>query len=171
MPKLPPPPRRPQNSSGSLSASTRSRSTVGGDEVDGAQVVDGEPVLAHEVPEPAAERQPADPDVTDRPAGGGQAVALGGEVELRPHQAAGGPRDARAPGSTETAFICERSIITPSSQTEWPTTEWPPPRTESGSSRSRANRSACWTSSAPAQRAIRAGRRSMAPFQIRRASS
>jgi hypothetical protein len=77
----------------------------------------------------------------------------------------------RAAGSTETAFISERSIITPSSQTAWPATAWPPPRTEMTRSRSRAKRTAAVTSSAPAQRAISAGRRSIAPFQTRRASS
>ena len=49
-------------------------------------------------------------------------------------------RATRAAGSTDTAFISDRSIITPSSRTAWPTTECPPPRTEIGSSRSRANR-------------------------------
>ena len=91
--------------------------TVGGDEVDGPEVVDGEPVLAHEVPETAAERQPADPDVTDGSSRGGKAEALCGEVELRPHQAPAA-RATRVSGSTETAFICERSIIRPSSHTE-----------------------------------------------------
>ena len=62
MPKLPPPPRRPQNSSGSLLGVDAQPFAVGGDEVDGAQVVDGEPVPAHQVAEPAAERQPADAD-------------------------------------------------------------------------------------------------------------
>ena len=84
MPKLPPPPRRPQNSSGSLLGVDVQPLALGGDQVDRAQVVDGQPVPAHQVAEAAAERQPADPDVADRPAGGGQPVPLGGEVQLRP---------------------------------------------------------------------------------------
>ena len=52
-------------------------------------------------------------------------------------------RATRAAGSTDTAFISDRSIITPSSQTAWPATACPPPRTETGRSRSRAKRTAC----------------------------
>ena len=69
---------------------------VGGDEVDGAQVVDGEPVPAHEVSDPAAERQPADPDAADGAARGGQPVPLRGEVQFRPDHAARRPGDARS---------------------------------------------------------------------------
>ena len=67
--------------------------------------------------------------------------------------------------------MSDRSIITPPSQTAWPATAWPPPRTETSRSASLANLTASTTSSAPAHRAIRAGRRSIAPFQTRRASS
>jgi len=80
-------------------------------------------------------------------------------------------RAVRAAGSTRTAFISDRSIISPPSTTACPATACPPPRTETGRSRSRAKRTASTTSSAPAQRAISAGRRSMAPFQTCRASS
>jgi hypothetical protein len=73
--------------------------------------------------------------------------------------------------STRTAFLSDRSIISPPSTTAWPATAWPPPRTETGRSSSLAKRTASTTSSAPAQRATSAGRRSMAPFQTRRASS
>ena len=88
-----------------------------------------------------------------------------------PHSTPPAARAVRAAGSTRIAFISERSIITPPSTTAWPATAWPPPRTETGRSRSRAKRTASTTSSAPAQRAISAGRRSIAPFQTRRASS
>ena len=88
-----------------------------------------------------------------------------------PHRTPPAARAMRAAGSTWIAFISDRSIITPPSQTAWPATAWPPPRTETSSSRSRAKRTASATSSAPAQRAISAGWRSIAPFQTRRASS
>ena len=114
---------------------------VGGHEVDGEQVVDGQAVLAHEVPEPAAERQPADAGVADDPAGGGEPELLGGAVELAPEDAAGRARGARR-RVDRIAFISERSIITPPSQTAWPATAWPPPRTETSRSRSRAKRTA-----------------------------
>jgi hypothetical protein len=73
--------------------------------------------------------------------------------------------------STRTALSSDRSIISPPSTTACPATAWPPPRTDTGSSCSLAKRTASTTSSAPAQRAISAGRRSMAPFQTRRAPS
>ena len=92
MPKLPPPPRSPHSSSGSVAGVDAQAFAVGGDQVGGPQVVDGQPVPAHQMPEPAAERHPADPGGADRAAGGGQAVPLGGEVQLGPGQAAGGPR-------------------------------------------------------------------------------
>jgi hypothetical protein len=64
-----------------------------------------------------------------------------------------------------------RSIMKPPSQTEWPGRLWPPPRTATSRSCSAANVTAPITSAALAQRAISAGRRSKAPFQIRRAAS
>ena len=68
---------------------------VGGHQVDGEQVVHGQAVLAHEVPEPAAERQPADAGVADDAARGGEPERLGGAVELAPEEPAGRPRGAR----------------------------------------------------------------------------
>lgn len=70
-----------------------------------------------------------------------------------------------------TLRIPERSIISPPSQTDWPERLCPPPRTAVSSSCARANSTERITSAAPAQRAMSAGRRSKAPFQIRRASS
>ena len=63
------------------------------------------------------------------------------------------------------------SITTPPSQTDRPGKLWPPPRTASGRPVWRANRIAPMTSSVPAQRAIRAGWRSIEPFQTLRCSS
>ena len=62
-------------------------------------------------------------------------------------------------------------MTTPSSHTAVPATLWPPPRTAISRSRSRAKRTAATTSATPVQRAMQAGRRSIAPFQIERASS
>src|SRR5581483_8642000 len=92
----------------------------------------------------------------------------------RPNSPQSTPTAARAilsSGSTRIAFIMDRSIISPPSQTACPATEWPPPRTETSRSWFRAKRTASTTSSAPAQRAMSAGCRSIAPFQTRRASS
>jgi hypothetical protein len=68
---------------------------AGGDEVDGAQVVDGKAMAAHEVAEAAAEREPADPGVADHAAGGGEPGTLRGVVELAPQHAARRTRGAR----------------------------------------------------------------------------
>src|SRR5262249_13824173 len=65
----------------------------------------------------------------------------------------------------------ERSITRPPSHTAVPATLWPPPRTATSRSRSRAKRTAVRTSTAPVQRAMSPGRRSIAPFQIARAAS
>jgi hypothetical protein len=59
----------------------------------------------------------------------------------------------------------------PPSQTECPGMLWPPPRTATGSSLRRANLTAADTSVADLQRAMNAGRRSMARFQGRRVRS
>ena len=132
MPKLPPPPRRPQNSSGSRLGVDAPSLAVGGDELDGAQVVDGEPVAAHQVPEAAAERQPADADVADGPAGGGEPVALRREVELGPQHAAGRPRDARRRVDGRRPSSATGRSSPRRRATAWPATECPPPRTVDG---------------------------------------
>src|SRR6266568_2869994 len=60
---------------------------VGGDDLHGQQVVDGEAVLAHQPAFSAAEGQPRDAGGGDDPAGGGQPVAGRGPVELFPGDA------------------------------------------------------------------------------------
>ena len=67
-------------------------------------------------------------------------------------------RAVRASGSTSMSRISERSITSPSSQVPSPAPLWPPPRTASGRSWSRAKPMAAATSSAVAHRAINAGR-------------
>jgi hypothetical protein len=76
-----------------------------------------------------------------------------------------------ADGSTRTPFIGERSIMTPSSQTPFPATLWPPPRTATRSPLVRAKFTALTTSATPVQRAMTAGRLSIIPFHTRRAES
>jgi hypothetical protein len=63
---------------------------VGGDQVDRAQVVDGQAEPAHGVPEAAAQGQPADAGVADDPGRGGQPEPLGGAVQLAQQDSAGG---------------------------------------------------------------------------------
>ena len=80
-------------------------------------------------------------------------------------------RALRLVGSTRTARIAERSMTIPSSQMAVPATLWPPPRMAISRSWSRTKRTAATTSAVPMHRAIRCGRRSMAPFQTARATS
>jgi hypothetical protein len=68
-------------------------------------------------------------------------------------------------------FKPPRSITMPSSQVLSPEKLWPPPRTAVTSPRSRAVFTAATTSAVLAQRAIRAGRRSIIALKTRRASS
>src|SRR6266852_8408376 len=65
----------------------------------------------------------------------------------------------------------DRSMTMPPSQVPTPAPLCPPPRTATTSSCSRAKRSALMTSSAPAHRAMRAGRLSAIAFQTMRAAS
>ena len=88
MPKLPPPPRSAQNRSGCSSADARTTLPVGGDHLGGKQVVDGEPVLAHEEADAAAEGEPGDAGVADDAAGGRQAVGLCLVVDVAPQSTA-----------------------------------------------------------------------------------
>jgi hypothetical protein len=64
---------------------------VGGDQVDRAQVVDGQAEAAHGMPEPATQGQPADAGMADDPGRDGQPEALGGPVQLAQQDPAGGP--------------------------------------------------------------------------------
>ena len=91
---------------------------LGGDDVDGEQLVDREPVLARDPADPAAEGQPGQPRVGDKPAGTASPCG-GSHGRDRP---AGHPPGAavRAAGSIRMPFIGPRSITIPSSQTDSP---------------------------------------------------
>ncbi len=87
------------------------------------------------------------------------------------HVAPAPQRAVRSGASTVTRLSARRSMTTPPSLTPSPATEWPPPRTATGSSDPRAYASASATSSSSQQRAISAGRRSTIPLNTARASS
>jgi hypothetical protein len=61
---------------------------VGGDELDGQQVVECQTVFAHQPPQPAAEGQPGDTGGRHDTARHGQAVQLGLSVQFSPSNAA-----------------------------------------------------------------------------------
>ena len=80
-------------------------------------------------------------------------------------------RASRSVGSTRTPRIKDRSIMSPSSHTDWPERLWPPPRTATSNPYACAKLTARTTSAAPRHRAIIAGWRSNMPLKILRASS
>ena len=65
---------------------------LGGDHLGGKQVVDGEPVLAHEEADAAAEGEPGDAGVAHDAAGGGQTVGLRLVVDVAPQSTTPAPR-------------------------------------------------------------------------------
>src|SRR4030095_2814400 len=62
--------------------------TLGSDEVDGEQVVDGETELSHREADPSAKRQPCDARVREDPGGNGESKGLRLAVQL-PQEHAG----------------------------------------------------------------------------------
>ena len=142
----------------------------GGDEVDGEELVDRQPVLSMEPAEAAAERQAGDAGVGDDPARRRQPERLGLAVELAPEHAGLDPRRARLrvdadplhrPQVDDDAAVADREARI----------AVPPPRTATARPVLLANLTAALTSAAPAQRAISAGKRSIDPFQTLRCSS
>ena len=125
-PKLPPPPRSPQNRSGFSSSDAVDDAPVGGDDLGLDQVVAGEAELALEPAAAAAEREPGDARGRHPAAGDGETVLLRGRVELAPRRAALGVATARS-ASTLTFFMPRRSTQMPASTTAEPVTPWPPP--------------------------------------------
>jgi hypothetical protein len=83
----------------------------------------------------------------------------------------GSTRAVRPTGSMRTERIDDRSITSPPSQRALPAMLWPPPRTATSSSCSRAKLTARMASAVPAQPTITPGRRSIMAFQIDRAES
>ena len=79
----------------------------------------------------------------------------------RPHVVPPPATAVRAPGSTSTACMDDRSTTTASSAVPKPGTLCPPPRTATAWPFSAAYRTAATTSSVPAQRTTRCGRASI----------
>ncbi len=136
---------------------------VGGHDVGGQQVVDREAVLADQVPDAAAQRDPPDPDRAGVAEPGRQAVRscrgrvlARGQTLSRPTRCAvrrRSPAPACPPGRARSRRR----------ETLWPATLWPPLRTASSSPVSRASETTRETSLASAGRTMTAGRRSNPP--------
>ena len=170
MPKLPPPPRTPQNRSEfrSLLAWTNSPSAVTRS-TEMSWSIDN-PCLRMIQPIPPPSVSPATPVWVTMPDGTARPNAWVSRSRS-PSSAPACTRAVRASGSTRIPFISERSITTASSATEKPGNECPPLRTATGSPLVRPNFTAAMTSETPAQRMIIAGCRSNEPFQILRSTS
>ena len=164
-PKLPPPPRSPQNRSLCSRSDARSDLAVGGDEIDRRDVVAGPAEAARQVAETAAERQPRAAGGRDEPEHGREPVQLRLAVDVAEQAAGLRARHAFAPGSTHTPRISDMSSISPPSQTARPAMLWPPPLIDSGRPCSRAALTPAMTSATPRQRTMSAGRRSIIAFQ------
>ena len=119
---------------------------VGGDELDGGQVVDREPEVALEAADSPAERQPGDAGVADDARSGRR-----GRVPARRRRARRGAR-RRSPGPsgsadpTSTPRIADMSTSRPPFAPPSPAALWPPDRTVISRSCSRAKRIAVATS-------------------------
>ena len=165
-PKLVPAPRSAQNRSGSWSSAARDDAAVRGDQRGGDQVVAAQALLGRQPAHAAAEGQPGDAGVADRPADHRQTVRGRRCVDRLPsvlprRRRRAGPR--HRPGR---AFIRDRSIITAPSSTALPAALCPPPRTVRSTPRDRRTATAEATSSTEDGRTIAAGVRRMSPFQI-----
>ena len=120
---------------------------VGGDELDGGQVVDREPEMALEAADSPTERQPGDAGVADDADRADEAVRLRRDVKLAEERAAVRPGDPGPRIDLDAAHrrhVDEEAAVAPPS----PAALWPPDRTVISRSCSRAKRIAVATSSA-----------------------
>ena len=133
-PKLPPPPRSAQKRSGCSSALARDARAVGQHHArPRAGCRSSARSLRVRWPMPPAEGQAADAGRRDDPAGVGEAVLVGGGVDLAPGASAADADRAACWRRPRPSSSGERSMTTPSSQMPSPAPLWPPPRTASGS--------------------------------------
>ncbi len=101
-PKLPLPPRRPQNKSGFSRRLACTQLTVRGHHIHRVEIVDGHPVAPRDAPESTAERQPAHTGVRDGPERRDQPLRHRLAVDLS-QQAAALHRDRRPAASDRRA--------------------------------------------------------------------
>src|SRR6266699_1455773 len=169
-PKLPPPPRSAQKSSGCSSALTSITSPLASTSSRETKLSQVRPCLRENQPIPPPSERPATPVSDMIPAGTISrcgAVAASTSPSRQPPPACTSLRS----GSTVTSRSPDRSMVRPPSDMALPATLWPPQRTEGGRPCSRAWLTAATTSSVLVQRRIRPGRRSTMAFHSRRACS
>ena len=169
-PKFPPPPRTAQNRSGcsvSLAISWRP-SAVTISTAMSASIV--RPCFRTSQPTPPPRVRPAMPTEPVSPKGVARpwaAAASVNSIAVRP----GCAQAIRASGSMCRPRMSARSRTMPPSTVPWPARLWPPPRTASSSSLSRAKQIVLETSRASAARTIARGRASTAAWCTWRAAS
>src|SRR3954469_17305304 len=169
-PKLPPPPRIAQKSSGSRSASTATTEPSASTTVALTRLSIVSPYARVRWPIPPPSVRPPTPVVPMTPAGTAQPcswVAASTWLSFAPPPT----RTIRALASTSTVSIAERSRTSPSSTLPSPAPLWPPPRTATRSPRSRAKAMAAATSCSSTQYTIPAGCLSIIALYRARASS
>ena len=170
MPKLPPPPRSAQNSSGWESADTSITSPLARTSSRETKLSQVSPCLRENQPMPPPRARPPTPVSDMMPAGTMSrcgAVAASTSPRRHPPPTWTSLRSA----STVTSRSPLRSMVRPPSDMALPATLWPPQRTLGGRPCSRATVTAATTSEVLVQRRMRPGRRSIMAFQIVRARS
>ena len=95
---------------------------VGGHDLGREQVVDGQAVLANQVPDAAAERDPADPDRAGVAEPGREAVRARPRSCIRAAVSPVSAQAVRPSTSMSSALMSERSSTIPPSETLWPAT-------------------------------------------------
>ena len=113
-PKLPPPPRSAQNSSGCWSRLAVRTGTVGGDDLDLGEVVDRPAEAAGQIAKAAPQGQAGHTGLGHEAEHGGQPVGLGCLVDL-PEQTSRPTWTTLASGSTATSRMRDRSRVRPPS--------------------------------------------------------
>ena len=127
MPKLPPPPRSPQNRSAFSLLGCVHHAAVGGHDLGLDEVVAHETELALEPAAAAAEREAGDTGRRHAATRAHEAVLLRRGIELAPREPGLGANAILAFGSTSVPFMPRMSTTMPASTTAAPVTPWPPP--------------------------------------------
>jgi len=170
IPKLPPPPRSAQNRSSCSEA-------LAVTSLPSAVTTSSDRILSHVAPNapisqplPPPSERPAMPTSESVPPGTAKPNACVA-WSMSPQVTPGSARTMPPSGTTRMPFMRDMSTTSPSSHSAVPAQAWPLPRTATGKAWSCAKRTHAMMSDTSAHRAISSGRRSMRPFQMRRASS
>jgi len=149
MPKLPPPPRKPQNRSAFSFALARTTSPAAVTTVAASKLSIDSPILRSVRPTPPPNVNPPAPVCETMPVVVIILCAVAA-VSMCPSNDPPSARSVIASASTSVECICDRSIIMPPSEVDLPGRLWPPHFTDTSKLRSRAKLTALTTSSTAA---------------------